>query len=705
MPGTEPRFDPAAATLEADRLIGLGNEAEDSRHFTEACAQYRKAIAVAPQYGRAHLNLGIGLEASGDVDGAAAAFETAIAMDAANANAKYNLGRLLHSRGELSRAAQLLRSALELKAGFAEARVVLSSVLHAQGSLEPAATELGAALALRPDWSAVHVDYARLLLQLGRTGDAEATLREALSHQPDFPEAHFTLSDVLDAKGDAEGAAAALERALALRPEWAQALNNYGVLLHRLQRLPEAEAALRRALEVEPELSNAYRTLGAILINQCRIDEAIATFRAGRKHDPQGFDLESAELFALNLSDEVSSEAIFARHREFGARLEAAYPRRFSSFPNVRDPDRRLRIGYLSPDFCNHGVALFTLPLVERHDRAQCEVHCYHVGATTDDFTRGLRESSDVWHDVHALSHAELADAIHRDGIDILVDLAGHSGSTLPVFALAPAPVQASWLGYLCTTGLSRIQYRLCDAVTDPEDSQRLHTETLIRLPGSQWCYRPRPGYDYRWPAHPPRQANGHVTFGSFNHAPKLSRSVLSLWARILIDVPHSRLVLVGVPEGAARDTVTARFASAGVPKERLLLIGRVPLQDYFRRLGDVDLALDTTPYSGGTTTCDALWMGTPVLTLPQSRPVSRSAAGILSVAGLPEWIASSPDDYVARAVAFARSGDALATRRDTVRERMRRSPLMDEKGFARHVEDAYRRMWRAWCENRMAGL
>ena len=701
MPGVEPRPDPATGTVEADRLIGLGNAAEDSGHLAEACAHYRKAITIAPRYGRAHLNLGIGLEASGDVDGAAAAFEAAIAMDPESANAGYNLGRLLYSRGELPRAAELLRAALERKAGFAEAHVVLSSVLHAQGSLQPAVAELEAALALRPDWNAVHVDYARLLIQLGRTGDAEAALRKALKEQPDLSEAHFTLSDVLDAKGDAEGAAAALERALALRPDWAQALNNYGVLLHRLQRLPQAEAALRRAIAVEPGLSNAYRTLGAILINQCRIDDAIEMFRVGRQHDPQGFDLESAELFALNLSDQTSSETIFARHRAFGTRLESAYPRRFPSYPNARDPNRRLRIGYLSPDFCNHGVALFTLPLVERHDRDKCEVHCYHAGTMADDYTRALRESSDVWRDVPALSHAELADVIHRDGIDILVDLAGHTGPTLPVFALAPAPVQASWLGYLCTTGLSRIQYRLCDAVTDPEDSQRLHTETLIRLPGSQWCYRPRTGYDYRGPALPPRQTNGYVTFGSFNHAPKLSRSVLSLWARILVEVPDSRLVLVGIPEGAARDAVTACLAGAGVAADRLLITGRVPLQDYFRRLGDVDLALDTTPYSGGTTTCDSLWMGTPVLTLPQSRPVSRSAAGILSVAGLTEWIASSPDDYVARAVAFARNGETLATRRDIVRAHMRESPLMDEPSFAHHVEDAYRQMWRAWCENR----
>jgi predicted O-linked N-acetylglucosamine transferase (SPINDLY family) len=383
----------------------------------------------------------------------------------------------------------------------------------------------------------------------------------------------------------------------------------------------------------------SFRTLierwGAILINECRIDEAIDTFRRGRAHDPQNFDLESAELFALNLAEDATSEAILARHQAFGARLEAAYPPRFVGFANSKEPERRLRVGYLSPDFCNHGVGLFMLPLVEQHDRAACEVVCYSVGTVVDDATRSLQNAADAWRDATALSHAELADAIHRDGIDILVDLAGHSGARLPVFALAPAPVQASWLGYLCTTGLSRIQYRLCDAVTDPQDAQRLHTETLVRLPGSQWCYRPRPALDYSLAAQPPRAKNGYVTFGSFNHAPKLSPSVLRMWARIMAGARDARLLLVGVPAGAARDTIAGGLASAGIATTRLDIVGRVSLQEYFQRLNEVDLALDTTPYSGGTTTCDALWMGVPVLTLPGSRPVSRSAAGILSVAEL----------------------------------------------------------------------
>ena len=721
-----------AATDAADRLIVLGNAAEDAGNLAEACSYYRQAIAVAPRYARAHLNLGIGLESSGDADGAIAAFETAIAMDPANANSSYNLGRVFYSRGALPRAAELLHSALRLKAGFPEAHVVLSSVLHAQGDSPGAASELEAALALRPDWSAVYVDYALVLKELGRTSDAEAALRQALAidaenarasrelasllcakgdlpeaerwirhaleHRPDFAEACFTLSDIRDAQGDPAAAAAALERALALKPDWAQALNNYGLLLQRLQRLPEAEAALRQALAVAPELSNAYQTLGAILINQRRIAEALDVFRRGRAQDPQSFDLESAELFALNLAEDISSESLFARHQAFGERLESAFPARFAAFANVRDEQRRLRIGYVSSDFCNHGVALFTLPLIERHDRAVCEVTCYSVGTVIDDTSHMLRDAADVWRDAATLSHAELADAIHRDGIDILVDLAGHSGPRLPVFAQQPAPVQVSWLGYLCTTGLSRIQYRLCDAATDPEDAQRLHTETLVRLPGSQWCYRPRPAIDYGVFAHAPRQKNGYVTFGSFNHVPKLSPSVLRLWSQILLEVPDARLVLVGVPEGSARDGIVAHFASAGVATTRLTLVGRVPLPEYFQWFNEVDLVLDTTPYSGGTTTCDALWMGVPVLTLPGSRPVSRSAAGILSVANLTEWVAASPEDYVRRAVELARSDATIALGRDAVRQQMRRSPLMDEVAFARNVESAYRQMWRAYC-------
>jgi predicted O-linked N-acetylglucosamine transferase (SPINDLY family) len=312
--------------------------------------------------------------------------------------------------------------------------------------------------------------------------------------------------------------------------------------------------------------------------------------------------------------------------------------------------------------------------------------------------TARVRALAERWHDVSALSQREMADAIHGDGIDILVDLLGHCiDSDLAVFAEQPAPVQASWLGYLNSTGLSRMHYRLTDAVSDPPGvADRLHSEALVRLPHSQWCYRPV--LEVPHAAMPPCARNGFVTFGSFNHMLKLSRTALDLWRRILGALPEARFVALGVPPGPGHERLLAHFAAGGIARERLTLVPPVPLEEYFRWFDAVDLALDSTPYSGGTTTCDTLWMGVPVVTLAGSRSASRSAASILSAIGLGEWIARSPEDYVRLTLELAGSGSRLAELRASLRARMRASPIMDEARFVRALEDAYRLMWRRWC-------
>src|SRR6266568_3312741 len=358
----------ASARQSADLMIAEGIRAESSGDPQEACEQYRMAVRAAPRYARAHLNLGIGLQAVGDAEGA--------------------------------------------------------------------------------------------------------------------------LSNVHESKGNLPAALAALEFALRLRPDWAGALFNYAVVLRKLGRLTDAEAALRQAIGVEPGSVPAHALLGNVLRSQARIPEALEVFGAARKLDPDRFDIESTELFTLTCSEGISSEALFARHKDFGARLERAVARRFEPPGNSRDPGRRLRIGYVSSDFYFHPVALFAIPLLERHDRSVCEVYCYSAGAETDDVTRQVRSRADVWRDAASMSDASLAETINRDGIDILVDLSGHSGvSRLAVFAQQPAPVQVTWLGYLSTTGMTRIQYRLCDRHADPPGmTDRFHTETLVRLPDSQWC-------------------------------------------------------------------------------------------------------------------------------------------------------------------------------------------------------------------------
>jgi protein O-GlcNAc transferase len=330
------------------------------------------------------------------------------------------------------------------------------------------------------------------------------------------------------------------------------------------------------------------------------------------------------------------------------------------------------------------------LPVLERHDRAAFEVYAYATNNRPDAFTARLAAAADHWRDAAALSDQDLAQAIAQDRIDVLVDLAGHSGiCRLGVFARQPARVQAAWLGYLNTTGLKRMRYRISDRHADPPGSaERLHTEALVRLPHSQWCYRPF--FEVELAARPPCARHGHLTFGSFAQAAKLSSGTRRLWARILGALPDARLLVVGVAPGRAQQDLLGDFAAAGIAAGRISLVPFVPVEDYYRCFAEVDIALDPLPYSGATTTCDALWMGVPVLTMAGTRPASRSAASILTTVGLSDWIAASPDEYLQKAV----QAKDLTALRSTLRERMRASPLMDEARFTRDLEEAYRRMW-----------
>ena len=631
LPSGRATSGPSAKEM-SDGLIAEGNRAEDAGRLQEACERYREAVRIAPDYAKAHLNLGIGLEAAGAAEDAARSYEAALAIDPAEPYACYNFGKLLYARRETARAEQLLRAAVERK--------------------------------------------------------------------PRFPQAHVVLSNIYDTQGNLPAAAAALETALDQQPDLAGPWYNYGDVLLKLGKRAESQAALRRALAIDPGYALASQLLGNILRGESRIGEALEVFRSARRISPDRFDLDSSELYTLNFSEETSDAALAASHRAFGERLERAFPARFAPFRNSRDPQRRLRIGYVSGDLHYHVVALFMIPVLERHNRSAFEVYCYSTGSKVDEYTQRLSQHVDVWRPAAALSRTELANTINRDGIDILVDLAGHSGAPqLEVFAQQPAPVQATWLGYQNTTGLTRIQYRLCDACTDPPgEVEHLSSETLVRLPHSVWCYRPVLSIDHA--TEPPCKRNGFVTFGSFNDAPKISGATRRLWSEILVRLPNARLVVVGVPEGYAKERMLLDCAEAGIAATRINIAPRVPLDQYLRWFDAVDISLDTTPYSGHTTTCDTLWMGVPVITLSGTRSVSRGAASILTTAGLTEWIAPSAEEYVRRAVELAGKPEVLAGLRASLRGRLRASPLMDEPGFVRDLESAYRRMWSQWCED-----
>lgn len=681
---------------EADRLIAEGNRAEDERRIDEACALYRRAVEAAPGYAKAHLNLGIALEASGDIDGAIASQQAALAAEPANPFASYNLAKLRFSRGDAAAAESLLGRALAERPQFPEALVLQGYVLSALGRPQEALAPLERALALRPaDFGALY-NYAQALRKLERLSDAQAALARALEVDPQNVDARAALADVLAAQGDIRGSVAALEAVLAARPAWADALYNYGCMLRKLQRLPDAEAAFRRAIALQPEHARAYQILGGVLLGQGRIAEARELYAAGRRACPQDFGLHSAEVFSLLCDERVGEEEFFARHVEFGRAIEASIPARAAAFSNVRDPKRRLRVGYISADFCYHVITLQLLGILEQHDRSAFEVHCYSTTEAPDSYTRTLESRADVWRAWRRVDDDEIARAIADDGIDILVDLAGHSGvSQLPVMARRPAPVQATWIGYLATTGLTRIDYRITDGVADPAGAtERLHTEALARLPGAQWCWRPFATVDTA--PRPPCVEKGHLTFGSFHGAMKLSPTVRRLWARILAGLPDARFVFLGVPPGRAQEDLVRDL---GVAPERVTLVPYVSVNDYMGWFNAVDVVLDPLPYSGANTTCDALFMGVPVLTAPGRRPASRSAASVLTTVGMPDWIMRDMDAYVERAISLSRETTLLAELRSSLRARLQASPLMDDRGFTRGLEAAYRRMWENWCK------
>ena len=614
--------------------------------------------------------------------------------DVAGADTLVDEGNLREDAGDAAGAEALYRQAVDAAPGHARTHLNLGIVLAATGDLDGAAAAYARVLSLAPDHPFGNYNAARLALLRGDLARAELLIANAVRAKPDFAQALIVQSSVLDALGRLDAAMAAIEAARRLQPDNPGLLANQALLLLKARRIDDAEAAVREALRVGPPDAEILALLSRVLCEHGFADEALAPIQAAVAAQPDSRLFRGNELLLLNMVDDVAPEALFERHLELGRRMESAIAMRFPQAPRDRDPRRRLRIGYVSGDFCVHPVTNFILPVLECHDRGDVEVSCYSSTVTTDHVTEWARERCDRWIDARGLSDDQLADAVHADGIDVLVDLSGHTrDSRLGVFCQRPAPVQLAWLGYLNTTGLARIDYRLCDARTDPlAVSQPFHTERLVHMPDSQWCYRaflPTPVS-----AEAPLERNGFVTFGSFNSALKITSATVRRWGALMARLPGSRLRVADIKSERKRAAIRADLASAGVGADRVEFVPRVDLDKYLELFAAVDVALDSAPYGGGTTTLDALWMGVPVLATTGATPVSRSAASILQLLGLDEWIAPSVDVFVDTAVARASDVASLVALRRTLRARLQASPLTDTARFTRDLETAYRQMW-----------
>lgn len=486
------------------------------------------------------------------------------------------------------------------------------------------------------------------------------------------------------------------EAVLESEPEQADALHLLGLMAHRLRDLNSALEYFERSIRARPGAAAFHNNLGSVLIDCGRIEEAAAAFRLALELEPGSSAARANLLFALALQPGVPPQDVYAEHLAW-ARMHAEPLLAQASAHRIQpDAERRLRVGYVSADFRQHALSCFVEPVLAGHARQDFEVFCYHGGSVVDEVTRRMMQHADHWRSIADMDDEQAAQLVRADAIDILVDVSGHTrGNRLLLFARRPAPLQLAFLGYLCTTGMAAMDYRVSDSYADPPGlSDTVHTEHLLRLPRTLWCYQPP--QDAPPVAHLPALHRGQITFASFNNLTKLNPRVLALWAELLRQVPGSRLRVMAVPDEAAAARI--RSGLAGIDPQRVSTLGRLERADYWRQFAEADIALDPFPYAGGTTTCDSLWMGLPVVTLAGDCGFSRSGVSILSNAGLDHLIARSAADYVGIARGLAGDLQGLALLRQGLRQRMRVSPLTDVATYMLDLEGAYRNIWRDWC-------
>lgn len=568
---------------------------------------------------------------------------------------------------------------------------------RAAGKLDQAMALLAAAIKEEPGHADARQWAGMLAAHAGRYIEAVEHLRVAAEARPNDPGLQANLGMMCSASGDLPGSESALRRAVAIKPDFADALACLGVLLSNQQRMTEAEPALRRAADLAPASATVVYPLVRLLAETGRADEAVAAIRRAQQHAPNDLLLQDKLCMLLNYLPGVDPVEHLREHQRYG---QLAPRPAFRFDDRNRDPNRRIRVGYLSADLREHSVAYYLEPLLARHDRAAVEVYCYHVGVADQTGTPRLAALADHFRQLFPATDGQVIDAIRADAIDILVELGGHtSSSRLAIAAAGPAPIGVSYIGYPNTTGVPAIQYRLVDALTDPPGAERLATEHLVRLPGCFLCYRPPPTAPD--PAVPPADSAGVVTFASFNNLAKLSGVTIDLWARVLAAVPGSRLMLKGkgLADSLVSGRILARLASGGISADRVQLAGHTQsTRDHLLAYSQADIALDPFPYHGTTTTCEALWMGLPVVSLVGTIHASRVGLSLLSTIGLGHLAVATADDYVRVAASLAEDAALRRLLRSTLRATVVSSRLCNGPAHARAVDVAYREMWAAWC-------
>jgi protein O-GlcNAc transferase len=680
--------------LISNNLFYTGNVLASQGQLESAVESYRQALEINPDFAEVHCNMGLANQELGLLDEAVAHYRLALEIKPDLAEAHGNLGSALHKLGEFENAVASYRCAVNLQPDFVEAHCNLGLALQKTGRIDSAIASYQRALAIKPDYAEAYSNLGGALQTIGQTDRAVECYRKALEIKPDLAEAHLNLGCALQGIRQIDRAVECYRKALEIKPDLAEAHMNLGCALHDLKRYEDAVASFGQALEFKPDYAEAHSNLGIILRDLGQFDGAEACFRLALEIDPDLHQAHSDLLFVLHHTASHTPSYILGQAREFGRIVSGKAGVRFPAWQCTDQPEH-LRVGLVSGDLCNHVVGHFLEGLLAHIDPDRIELIAYPTHYQEDELTTRIRPCFSAWKPLFGKSDEAAAHLIHDDGVHVLLDISGHTGhNRLPMFAWKPAPVQASWLGYFATTGVAEMDYLLADEVGVPRAQRGQFTETVCYLPDTRLCFT-APEFDL--PVAPmPALTNGVVTFGCFQNLSKVNGDVLAEWGKIFAALPNAKLRMqckqLGDP--AQMEQLLQRLQRHDISPARAELHGAVSREDYLAAHSEVDLILDTFPYPGGTTTCEALWMGVPTLTLAGDSLLARQGASILMAAGLEEWIAASKGEYIAKAIAMASDMHKLVTLRAGLRQQVLASPLFDAPRFARNFEDALWGMW-----------
>lgn len=657
-----------------------------------------RAIRNRPDNPYYHTNLGSIFQSDGQYDKAAACYHKAIHIKPDYAAAYYNMGNVKSAGDHFEEAIHWYQEALQITPDHPDACYNMANSYKKLRMFDQSILWYDAAIRIRPDHAESFNNMGNAYAALNKWEKAMECYQKALAIFPDYPEALYNLAHGFQSRGKIKEAVALYQKTLLIHPEYAEVYNNIGNIFKDLGMISDAVACYRKVLSLKPDFLEAINNLGTCFLNMGRHEEAVKQYRTILSLMPDNSAAYSNFLYSLNFQESSDENLIFKEHRTWGIQQEKIVEP-VALFKHTIDPSvRPLRIGYVSPDFRDHSIACFIEPLIMGHDRSHFQVFCYSDASVQDLVTERLKSRADQWRDISGLTDIAVAERIQQDRIDILVDLAGHTANNrLELFARKPSPIRLSYLGYPNTTGLSAIQYRITDSWADPLCmTDHLYTENLIRLPSGFLCYQPKAEV----PVNPEAQtgSNGRVVFGSFNQRAKITPQVISVWSRILSQVPYAEMVLKSkvYKDNKIQKQTMDEFARHGIASERIRFMShQVSDTGHLDSYRNISIALDTFPYNGTTTTCEALWMGVPVITLAGKTHVSRVGVSLLNSVGRLELIADSVDEYIQKSIGLANNPKQIQEYRNSLRPAMLGSVLMDREKFCIAFENALKKIWK----------